>query len=201
MTDSILTADAQDSTAAPASDVQSDAVAQAPSPEQGAEQQATESADQAPAGAPEQYEDFNVGEGYEIDTEVLDSFKGIAKELGITQDAAQKFIDLQTTLISKQAEAAEQARLAQSQQWADAVKADKELGGEHFDANRELAVSVISKYANPELRQLLNDTGLGNHPEMVRFCQRIGKGMTEDSLVLAGTQSQTSEMTIVDAFR
>ena len=35
--------------------------------------------------------------------------------------------------------------------------------------------------STPELVAALDSTGLGNHPELVRMCVRIGKAMREDT--------------------
>lgn len=156
--------------------------------------------DGQPQGAPEDYADFKLADGAELDAEVLTSFKGIAKELGISQEAAQKLIDLQGQLDSKRMQALEAAQAEQSQRWADAVKADKELGGENYDKTVETAIKAVEKFGSPELRSLLNETGIGNHPELVKFCHRIGKALSEDNLVMGGHQN-AREMSIVDAFK
>ncbi|WP_313338497.1 hypothetical protein [Stutzerimonas nitrititolerans] len=167
---------------------------------------APEAQAEAPAEAPGQpapaaeYTDFAVPDGMEMDAEVLTNFKGIAKELGIPQEAAQKLIDLQASLETKRSAAAEQAQAEQAQQWAAQIKADKELGGENYSKTVETAVKAIEQYGSPELRSLLNETGIGNHPELVKFCHRIGKALSEDGLVMGGTQS-AREMSIVDAFK
>ncbi len=153
------------------------------------------------AGAPEDYADFTVPEGIEMDADVLTQFKGIAKELGISQEDAQKFIDLQAGMESKRTEALQQALADQSQQWKDQIKNDKEFGGENYDSNVALAVKTIEAFGSPELRTVLNDSGLGNHPELVKFCHRIGKAISDDKLVMGGTQGGSSEMSIVDAFK
>ncbi len=141
------------------------------------------------AGAPEEYADFAVPEGVEMDADVLTEFKGIAKELGISQEAAQKLIDLQSSMEAKRADSLQQALADQSQQWMDQVKNDKEFGGENYDSNVALAVKTIEAFGSPELRTVLNDSGLGNHPELVKFCHRIGKAISDDNLVLGGTQT------------
>lgn len=41
----------------------------------------------------------------------------------------------------------------------------------------------MDKFGSPELKQYLNETGLGNHPELVRIFANIGKAMSEDGLV------------------
>lgn len=174
---------AQDTTTS-AEPVQSDVAA---TPEAAPSAPAAEPA--ADAGQPVEYADFNVPEGLEIDADVLGSFKEVARELGISQEHAQKLIDLQAGLVQKQAEAMQAALTAQAQQWADAVKADKDLGGERYDATVTAAAKAVERFGTPELRTLLNETGLGNHPEMVRAFYRIGQALSEDNLVQGGTQT------------
>jgi len=142
----------------------------------------------AEAGAPAEYADFQLPEGIEIDADVMTEFKGLAKELGITQEAAQKLIDLQASMEEKRAETLQQMVADQSQQWANQVKNDPEIGGENYDQSVALAVKTIETFGSPELRTLLNDSGLGNHPELVKFCHRIGKAISEDTLVMGGDQ-------------
>lgn len=203
MTDSTQ-ASAPETPTSAAVDVQSGAPATAPVTEQApavpeAPAAATAEATGQPA-TPVEYTDFAVPEGLEMDAEVLTNFKGIAKELGIPQEAAQKLIDLQASLETKRSAAAEQAQAEQAQQWAAQIKADKELGGENYSKTVETAIKAVEKYGSPELRSLLNETGIGNHPELVKFCHRIGKALSEDGLVMGGTQS-AREMSIVDAFK
>jgi len=114
---------------------------------------------EAPAEAPGQpapaveYTDFAVPDGMEMDAEVLTNFKGIAKELGIPQEAAQKLIDLQASMETKRSAAAEQAQAEQAQQWAAQIKADKELGGENYDKTLAtvtvLAADLVAGYQSP----------------------------------------------------
>lgn len=203
MTDSTQ-ASAPETPTSAAAEVQSGAPAVAPVTEQApatpeAPAAATAEAPDQPA-TPVEYTDFAVPEGLEMDAEVLTNFKGIAKELGITQEAAQKLIDLQASLETKRSAAAEQAQAEQAQQWAAQIKADKELGGENYSKTVETAIKAVEQYGSPELRNLLNETGIGNHPELVKFCHRIGKALSEDGLVMGGTQS-AREMSIVDAFK
>ncbi|MCY1396709.1 hypothetical protein D9M71_116910 [compost metagenome] len=154
-----------------------------------------------PKGAPEAYTDFTLPEGFEMDGAVLDEFKGIAKDLGISQEAAQKLVDLQSKLATQQAAQAQEVMVQQRQQWADAVRADPEIGGDKYDASVATAVKVVQFINDPQLTQLLNDSGLGNHPSLVKAFVKIGKSMSDDAFVLPGSQVAPKEMSIVDAFR
>ena len=154
-----------------------------------------------PTGAPEAYTDFTLPEGIDMDVGTLDAFKGLAKELNIPQEAAQKLIDLQTTLVAKQADAYQQAVVAQGQKWAAEVKSDPELGGENYDKSVASAIKVIQSFGDPALTELLNDSGLGNHPALFKFCHRISAAISEDKFVMPGSQSNApKEMSIVEAF-
>ncbi len=155
-----------------------------------------------PAGAPEAYADFKLPEGVGMDAPTLDAFKGLAKELNISQESAQKLIDLQSTLVAKQAQEYQAAVVKQSQDWAAEVKNDPELGGENYDKSVASAIKVIQSFGDPALTELLNDSGLGNHPALFKFCHRISAAISEDKFVLPGSQTNApKEMSIIDAFK
>ena len=47
-------------------------------------------------------------------------------------------------------------------------------------AKKEAAKKAIDAFGNPELVKLLNSTGMGNHPEVIRAFYNMGKTMRED---------------------
>lgn len=155
-----------------------------------------------PQGAPEAYTDFTMPEGMEMDTEVLGEFTSLAKELNISQESAQKLIDLQTKIADKQAQDYQAAVQKQGEQWAAAVKNDPELGGENYEKSVASAVKVIQAFGDDGLRDLLNSSGLGNHPALFKFCHRVSQAISEDKFVLPGNQaSAPKEMSIIEAFK
>ncbi len=156
----------------------------------------------AETSAPETYEDFTLPEGMEMDTDVLGEFKNLAKELNIPQAKAQQLIDFQTQLATKQAEQYQAAVAKQSQDWAAAIKNDPEIGGENYDKSVASAIKVIQSFGDPALTELLNTSGLGNHPALFKFCHRISAAIAEDKFVMPGSQTDTpKEMSIIDAFK
>jgi len=140
-----------------------------------------------PAGAPEQY-DFKAGEGQEFNPKVLESFSKVAKELNLTNESAQKILDeMAPALVARNTEVLNEART----QWGNEVKADKEIGGEKVAENIAIANKTFEKFGTPELRALLDATGLGDHPEVLRWAYRAGKAMSEDGFVASnGGQHQ-----------
>lgn len=119
---------------------------------------------------------FEAPEGVEFDQASLDEFTGIAKELKLPADAAKKLVDI----AAKREVARAEAFAKQVEDWGTTVKADPELGK---DENLALAKKTIDTFGTPELRDLLNSTGMGNHPEVVRLMQKIGKAISEDTFV------------------
>lgn len=150
--------------------------------------------------APEAYEDFTLPEGMEMDADVLGEFKSLAKELNIPQAKAQQLIDFQTQLATKQAEQYQAAVTKQSQEWAAAIKNDPEIGGENYDKSVASAIKVIQSFGDPALTELLNTSGLGNHPALFKFCHRISAAISEDKFVLPGSQTTTGRKSNEEVF-
>lgn len=129
--------------------------------------------------APAKYE-FKAPEGTEYSPEVLEAFTEAAKEADLTQDAAQKLIEkMAPALVARQVDQV----TAIHKEWLDASTADKEFGGEKLAANLGVARKALENFGSPELRSLLDETGLGNHPEVIRFMYRAGKAISEDGFV------------------
>ena len=144
----------------------------------------SETSEQEPTkeGAPEKYE-FNdkVADAPQLlDPEVLTAFGEVAKELDLPQEAAQKVLDKVAPVIqARQAKEVEKART----EWAESSKSDDEFGGENLNANLEVAKTALNAFGTDPLKQLLSESGLGNHPEVIRFMYRAGKAISEDSYV------------------
>lgn len=153
--------------------------------------------EQKQEGAPEKYE-FKPAEGQELDTSALEQFEPIARELNLTNEQAQKMVDLYGTKImpmvqQQQAEAWQK----QTEGWAETVKADKEIGGDKLTANLSAAQRALDQFGTPELKEYLNATGLGNHPDLVKTFVKIGKAMSEDGMVDGSNQGQRSAADVI----
>lgn len=123
--------------------------------------------------------DFKAPEGVELDTAAADEFKAIATELKLPAEGAQKVVDLYAKLEAKRAE----AFADQVEAWGEQVKADKEIGGDKLDASLAAARKVVDTFGNDAIKSMLNSTGLGNNPEVVRLFVKIGKAISEDGFV------------------
>jgi hypothetical protein len=137
-----------------------------------------------PAGAPEKYE-FKAPEGQSFDANVLAQFEEVAREINLPQAEAQKMLDkIAPALAQKQADIIKSAQ----DEWVASTKADKEIGGDKLDANLSVAKKALDAFGTPALRDLLNESGLGNHPEIIRAFYKAGKAISEDSFVPGGSK-------------
>lgn len=148
--------------------------------------------DKKPEGAPEAYE-FKAPEGGELDKEAVAQFEPIARELNLSQEQAQKLVDLYGSKVMPQL-MKQQADTWQKQvaDWGTAAKEDAEIGGDKFDGNLTRAKQAMDKFATPQLREFLETTGMGNHPELIRVFVKVGAAMSEDSLVTSNEKGQRS---------
>lgn len=141
------------------------------------------------AGAPEKYEAFVAPEGTALAPAVITKFEETARALNLPQDKAQQLINEMAPVMAQQQQAqVEQLRA----DWAAASTADKEFGGEKLAENLGFARKAIDTFGSPELRTMLNETGLGNHPDVVRFMVRAGKALGEDKILTGGAPASAN---------
>ncbi|HAS0900283.1 TPA: peptidase [Enterobacter cloacae] len=149
--------------------------------------------EQKPEGAPEKYE-FKAGEGVELDTEALKDFEPVARELNLTNEQAQKLVDAYPKILAGVHQRQAEAWQKQTEGWAETVKADKEIGGDKLTANLSAAQRALEQFGDPELKEYLDSTGLGNHPALVKAFIKVGKAMSEDKVVTGGHESGGSDL-------
>lgn len=146
-------------------------------------------------GVPEAYEDFKTPEGVDLDPKVLDEFKGLAKELGLSQSKAQQVADI----LGKQTQAAAVAQTTEIQRvnasWIEQTQSDPEIGGEKLAENLAAAKAAMDATTTPQLRMLLERTGLGNNAEVIRHFLRIAPAFAEAKHVAGGNRPAGSGKT------
>jgi hypothetical protein len=125
--------------------------------------------------------ELKLPEGREFNTALLDGFKSWAKESKVEGPQAQKLLDL----VVKESEAAEKEVREIHDGWLKAAKSDKEFGGEKLTENLGVARKAMTKFGGEAFSKFLEETKLGNHPEVIRFLVRVGRGLGEDTV--AGT--------------
>lgn len=152
------------------------------SSQQGSEESDFDATANGVIGAPEAY-DLEVDTEDRIDADTLGKFKEVARDLNLSNQAAQKIIDEMAPKFREQQE--EQIEFLRNE-WAAASRADKEFGGAEFDKNLGLAAGALKQFGTDELRGLLSKSGLGNHPEVIRMLVKVGKATSADDKLVSG---------------
>lgn len=131
--------------------------------------------------------DLKLPENSPLTKEDLAEIAKQAKEQGLTKEQAESRLKTENDVAVRTAARIkdQQASEVKTNQatWVDAIKNDKELGGDRYNQTVAEASRAFKATASPELQEIIRQSGLGNHPEYVRQMARIGRMMAEDTLI------------------
>ncbi len=150
----------------------------------------------ATATVPEKY-DFaalKLPEGVQLNPEIVGAVEPVLKELGLSQEGANKLITAHAEALAKAEKAAETQRETDFKTYmTDTAKkhveaVQKEWGAD-YQANLQIAQRGIARFVSNDMKALLDETGLGNHPEFLKAFLGIGKMIQEDMPLNGGSGS------------
>lgn len=130
-------------------------------------------------GAPEKYE-WDLGEGVEVSEELAGEFEPIARELNLTNDQANKLASEMLPKVQKQMS---DQWAKQVDEWRQQAESDEEFGGAKLEGTMKEARKALDHHGSKELTELLDQTGIGNHPALIRAFASMGRSLKEDQLV------------------
>lgn len=134
--------------------------------------------------------DLKMPDGVELDTELAEALGPEFKEFGLTNKQAQRLVDKYIEIQTKRGEERVKSWGETVQKWADDAKADKEIGGDKWDASVNNARRFIDTMGTPALKEFLNASGGGNHPELIRIFAKAGALIKEDDPALGGAEAR-----------
>jgi hypothetical protein len=154
---------------------------------------------QTPPVAPA-YTDFKAPDNYTIDPTAIADALPIFKELGLTQDQAQRLVDAQIKREIALAKAPDAAVTAMRNEWRGKTQADPELlatvdknsgktGMDAVQVNIARTLAVLPVDLQVDFRHAMNLTGAGDHPAFVKAFNRLAAYVTEGSHVAGGGPS------------
>ncbi len=133
-------------------------------------------------GIPEKYE-FQLPEGMEPDTKLIEEFTPIARELKLGQEGAQKLADLYAKKVAGQIQAQTEHALEYMNTDAKTAEADPEYGGDKLKVSLAAAESFL-KIVDQEgkFTRHLNEKQFisRNDPELIRILVKAGQMISED---------------------
>lgn len=145
---------------------------------------------------PPVYDPFTFPEGISLDKERVSKFTGILGELerggkvdhALVQQFGQKAVDFHIEEVKKATEELNTLYKTswerQKTEWKDSFLKDPNIGGERAQGTVEAALNFIRTHGGTpeqqtEFRNLMETSGLGNHPAMIRMLAAANSSMAE----------------------
>lgn len=152
-----------------------------------------QSAEPAP---PPTFEPFALPDGMTFEqerlgefTNLLGAFEGQTKaDHAAVQAFGQQLIERHVAEVQRAVQQVHQTNIAawdaQKTAWKDQFLGDPEIGGNRFQTTVDNAIGFIRTHGGTdaqqaEFQQLMNESGLGNHPTMIRILAKAGAAMSE----------------------
>jgi hypothetical protein len=127
------------------------------------------------------YQDFNMPEGLELDQDALNEALPVLQEHKLPQEAAQKLIDVASSMLSKAAKKMADDHNKVVKAWeAETIETFGKDGDAKFQESVGRANEVVRHFFNEEQRNVLTHYGFGNHPAFFAMCMAIAEGTGED---------------------
>lgn len=126
-----------------------------------------------------------IPEGWQIDEQMTNSFAEIARGCNLNQEQAAQMADFGIKYAQNIASQVQAEHEAQVQEWGKT--AQQELGADFQKVVSQAGkgIEALEKQI-PNLRQFLNETGVGNRIEAIRILSFIGDMVSEDSSRIEG---------------
>lgn len=166
------------------------------SQESTAEKDGEESGESTPR-APEKYE-LKMPEGVELDEALFNRFEPALREIDLDNEQANKLAAVLAEARVEEDRAAAEAFQAEVEGWLESSRKDDEFGGDKFAESASEVSRLVGTYGTPELKKMLNTTGVGNHPELIRVFHRIAKAIPKQDAGVDVELSGSSERSIAD---
>ena len=126
--------------------------------------------------APEGMENFQ-GEFDAFSSEVSEWMQ--ANPDATASDALKWAAEQQADKVGQQTQDMSEAFTKQIETWEGEARADQDIGGDAFDANLATAKTAIDAFGDNALKSVLNESGLGSHPAVIKFAVNAGKALSD----------------------
>jgi hypothetical protein len=149
-----------------------------------------------PSGAPENYAQFKAPEGYTLSNSTLEAAAPIFKDLGLSQEQAQKLVDFHSAQMIEAAKGPQTAYETLRADWQNQTQNDPEMKGKldvvKADIGRALNALGDTKLAT-EFKAAMDLTGAGDHPAFVKAFWKLSQFVTEGSHVAGSGPSNAGQ--------
>ena len=136
-------------------------------------------------------------DGVQLDQELLGVAAPILREAGLTNDQATKLVPLVDQVQVRFHERQHEDFTKLRSHWAKQAQADRDLGGAKWSETVSLAGLALDAGGAPkgsEVRKLLDDSGLGNHPAFIRMFRQLGARLKAAGVGPTGMQTRMNRL-------
>ncbi len=130
-------------------------------------------------GVPKELDKYELTSPDNTSPEVFNDFKKMAHGLGIRPSQAKAMIDWNVktgqAIQEQQTQAAAQAKTKNE----ESLKAK---WGEGYEKELQRSVMAMEEWGGPDLKKVLEESGVGNNPVMIEMFNKLGKAMGEDKI-------------------
>ena len=147
----------------------------------GGNDEAAKGKEGAEAAKPKEPEPFELAapEGYPINDAGLKALNDLCKSAKLSKEQGKAVLQHMAGNYT----AFQEQQQAKGKAWIEEFKADKDFGGDKFDASVAEAQKALATFdTSGTVRAMLQETGYGNNPEVLRIFARVGRALGEDKL-------------------
>jgi hypothetical protein len=136
---------------------------------------------EAPPAEPPDYSSLTLPEGLTVEDPILGAFLDAAKEKGQDPALVQSIVDSVAPKMMEALQAPYREWQNTQREWTAAIHSDPEIGGQNVAKVQAVVARMLDNpvFCDPDLRQVMDYTGAGNNPAVVRSLYRIASALTE----------------------
>ena len=137
--------------------------------------------------SPDKYA-INLPEGVDYDKELIGKFYKVAYENGLSNKQAQSAIEFYNH-INADMSINQESQMQQSRVDSEAVL-KKEWGLGDYNKNLALSKKAFKRFADNDLKEFVDKTGMSNNVAMIRFLYKIGNAFSDPDMGGLGKDSE-----------
>ena len=144
-------------------------------------------------GKPEYYDysAVKLPENYCYDENLLNEFNELAAKYNLSQKGADNLMSLAVKLTQLNGDTFSKTMAEQQRQkineYKNALMTDREMGGANYSKTLSAANTAYTRFADSEVRKILQESGLNCHPKIIKMFYEIGKQMQNDKVYGMGS--------------
>ena len=134
---------------------------------------------------PDQYELNGTGE-------MADNFRNQAHQLGLSQQQASELMNWYSEVQSGGDSSDDEDFASEQVQWVADLQKE---WGDSYIKNTKLAERAFRQFGSEDALEVMNATGLGSHPSLVKMFSQIGQFLAEDGQLTGNQQGRIGGIT------